>query len=406
MRRLWLPHRCFLICGGGLLALLACGVPAHAERQFIPIPEVIVDPNEGTTVGLLGVVLMSNEDKSIGSIVAPDVRYNDSFGVYPTFRYFGYPDPNTHFSIIAGKATKQGEDAEAEYSGQSMLSGWLDLVGHVQHEEDPFERFYGFGNNTPSQNETNFGSTTNSGRVFGGLNVYGPWQVSLALRLSEERIGHGGVNSLPQLRDPSSGFSTVNGADGATVVGTRFGLNYDTRDRRDIPTEGVFAAAGIEPVDEALGSSGSYIKYDVVAKGFLPLRADNRIIIALHSELDYVQHGDEAPFYELSSIGGIHSLRGFGSHRYTDNNRFVFQGELRSNVYEREIFGVLAHLEVAPFLDMGEVFHSSREFPLEHLHPVGGCGFRAVVVPQVVAYVDIGTAGGSPAAFTGIDYPF
>ena len=136
------------------------------------------------------------------------------------------------------------------------------------------------------------------------------------------------------------------------------------------------------------------------------MRPDKRFIVALHSALDYVQHGDQAPFYELNSIGGIHSLRGFGSHRFTDNNRFVFQGELRSNVYEREIFGVRAHLEVAPFLDAGQVFHSSREFPLEDLHVVGGCGFRAVVVPQVVAYVDVGTAGGSPAAFTGIDYPF
>jgi hypothetical protein len=43
---------------------------------------------------------------------------------------------------------------------------------------------------------------------------------------------------------------------------------------------------------------------------------------------------------------------------------------------------------------------------LEDLHIVGGLGFRAVVVPQVVAYVDFGSSGGAPAAFTGIDYPF
>lgn len=407
MRWLRLRHRYGWLGVCCVVALHARCSPARADRQYIPIPEVITDPNEGTTVGLLGVVLLSNEEtKSISSIIAPDVRYNDSFGVYPTFRYFGYPDANTHFSLIAGRATKQGDDAEAEYSGHDMFDGWLDFFGRVQHEEDPFERFYGFGNNTPSSNETNFGSTTNGGRLFGGLNVYGPWQASLTVRLSQERIGHGGVNSLPQLRDPSSGFSTVNGADGATVVAPRIGLTYDTRDLQDIPTSGIFAAAGVEPVSAALGSSGSYVKYGLEAKGFVPLRTDKRIVVALHSALDYIQDGDQAPFYELSSIGGIHSLRGFGSHRFTDNNRFMFQGELRNNVYEREIFGVRAHLEVAPFLDTGQVFHSSRDFPLEHLHVVGGCGFRAVVVPQVVAYVDIGTAGGSPAAFTGIDYPF
>ena len=407
MRWVWLRRRWVWIGVWGIVILHVGRVPARGDRQCIPIPEVITDPNEGTTVGILGVILMSDDEaKSVSSIIAPDVRYNDSFGVWPTFRYFGYPDPKTHFTIIAGKATKQGEDAEAEYSGHDMFEGWLDALGRAQHEEDPFERFYGFGNNTPSQNETNFASTTNGGRIFGGLNFHGPWQVSLAARLSEERIGRGAVTSLPQLRDPSSGFSTVNGADGATTVGTRFGLTYDSRDRPDIPTEGIFATAGVEPVDKALGASSSYVRYGLESKGFIPLRSDKRLIVALHGALDYIQNGDQAPFFELNSIGGIHSLRGFGSHRFTDNNRFVFQGELRSNVYEREIFGVVAHLEVAPFIDMGQVFQSSREVPVDDLHFVGGCGFRAVVVPQVVAFVDVGTNGGSPAAFTGIDYPF
>jgi len=75
-------------------------------------------------------------------------------------------------------------------------------------------------------------------------------------------------------------------------------------------------------------------------------------------------------------------------------------------VYEREIFGVHAHLEVAPFIDAARVFDSSRDFPLQGLHTAGGVGLRAVVVPQVVAYVDLGTDGTGLAAFTGINYPF
>jgi hypothetical protein len=277
-----------------------------ARRQDIRLQFVAEAFALSAVGGLLGVVLMSNEEtKSVSSIVAPDVRYNDSFGIYPMFRYFGYPDPNTRFSIFAGKATKEGEKAEAEYSGHDMFGGWLDLRGHALHEGDPFERFYGIGNNTPSANETNFGSTINGGSVSGGFNFYGPWQVSLAARLSQERIGRGGVNSLPQLRDPSSGFSTVNGADGGTVVGTRFGLTCDTRDRQDIPTEGVFAGAAIEPVDKALGSSGSYVKYGLEAKGFVPLRQDKRVIVALHSALDLARRGDGPRFDAMSSVAPL-----------------------------------------------------------------------------------------------------
>jgi hypothetical protein len=386
--------------------LLTAGSVARADWSLVPLPEIIVDPNEGTTVGVLPVVLVTTESKSIRSIIAPDVRYNDTFGVYPTFRFFDYPDPKQKYFVMGGKGTLRGEYAEAEYDGFDLLNGWLEVRANGRHEQDPFERFYGYGNNTPSSNESNYTSTTERASLFAGVNFYRSFQGFWAPRICEERVGTGGVSHLPQVRDPASGFSTVNGVDGATTVGQQFGLAFDTRDTPDIPTEGVYANGAIEVIDKALGSSNSFIKYGFEGKAFVPLEADRKFIVALHAALDYLQDGDSAPFYEKNALGGIHSLRAYGSNRFTDNNRFVFQGELRSNVYEREILGVRAHLEVAPFLDAGQVFNSSREFPLEDLHVAGGLGFRAVVVPQVVAYVDFGTSGGAPAAFTGIDYPF
>jgi len=52
------------------------------------------------------------------------------------------------------------------------------------------------------------------------------------------------------------------------------------------------------------------------------------------------------------------------------------------------------------------VFSSAAEFPLEHLHVAGGVGFRVVIHPQVVGYVDLGYGSEGFAAFTGLDYPF
>jgi hypothetical protein len=390
----------------GVACLVTAGSVARADWSLIPLPEVIVDPNEGTTVGFLPVIVVASESKSIRSIIAPDVRYNDTFGLYPTLRFFDYPDPKQKYFIMGGKGTLRGEYAEADYKGQDLLDGWLDLWANGRHEQDPFERFFGFGNRTPSSNESNYTSTTERASLFTGLNFYDSFQGFWASRISEVRVGSGGVTHLPQVRDPASGFSNVNGVTGDTTVGQQFGLAFDTRDARDIPTQGVFANSAIEVVDKSLGSSHSFIKYGFEGKAFVPLRSDRKFIVALHAALDYLQHGDNAPFYEKNAIGGIHSLRAYGSGRFRDNDCFVFQSELRSNVYEREIFGVRAHLEMAPFLDVGQVFNSSREFPLEDLHIVGGLGFRAVVVPQVVAYVDFGSSGGAPAAFTGIDYPF
>lgn len=389
-----------------LASLLIAARAAHADSTLIPLPEIIVDPNEGTTVGVLPVILVATESKSVRSIIAPDVRYNDTFGVYPTIRFFDYPDPKQKYFLIGGKGTKIGEYFEADYSGQDLLEGWVDLWGNGKHEQDPFERFYGFGNDTPSSNESNYTSSTERASLWAGLNFYGSLQAFWQTRVSEVRVGRGGVTHLPQVREAASGFSMVNGVTGSTTVGEEFGIAFDNRDVHDIPTQGLYADASIELVDKALGSSHSYIKYDFEGKEFIPLRPDKKFVLALHGLIGYLQHGNNAPFYERNSVGGVHSLRAYGTRRFTDNNCVVLQAELRTNVYEREIFGVRAHLEVAPFIDVAKVFNTSREFPLEDMHLVGGLGIRAVVVPQVVAFVDFGSSGGSPAVFTGIDYPF
>ena len=99
-------------------------------------------------------------------------------------------------------------------------------------------------------------------------------------------------------------------------------------------------------------------------------------------------------------------MRGFGSGRFVDKNSFFASAEFRTRVYDRQIFGVNAELELAPFIDFGQVFESSRRSPFNDLHPVGGLGFRGVVRPQVVGFVDVGLGEQGVAAFTGLEYPF
>ena len=63
-------------------------------------------------------------------------------------------------------------------------------------------------------------------------------------------------------------------------------------------------------------------------------------------------------------------------------------------------------LEVAPFVDLGQVFGRTSTFPIERIHTVGGVGFRAIARPSVVGYVDVGYGSEGAAVFTGLNYPF
>ncbi|HUI26360.1 MAG TPA: BamA/TamA family outer membrane protein, partial [Candidatus Kryptonia bacterium] len=379
------------------------------NATIIPLPEIITDPNEGTTFGFLPVILVTDDDQSIRRIIAPDVRFNDITGVYPMFRLFEYPSENQKLLLQAGKATKIGEYFEALYSGERLFRGWLDLNFRAFHENDPFERFFGFGNDTVDGSETNYTGDTTIVVGAVGLNLPYHLQAGTQIRVRDEHVRRGGVNSVAQLVDNPTLTGTP-GIEPATIVGQRFGFRYDTRDAYVVPTEGSLADGGIEVVDEALGSSASYVKYSLEGRSFQSLRRDKTFILAFQGVLDYVQGGDRAPFYERSRLGGVSSLRAFGSNRFVDNHRCFLRVELRTNVWEPAFlpqqFNVRGHLELAPFLEMGRVFNSSRTFPLSDPHVDGGVGLRAVVAPQVVAYVDFGTSGSGPSVFTGVDYPF
>ncbi len=397
-----------------LVALLLAGpclayIPVGKNATLIPLPEIIEDPNEGLTVGVLASLLMTDDKGDVRRILAPDVRYNSITGAYPMFRLFEYPAANQKILLLAGKATTVGEYFESTYVGQNILKGWLDLGLRAVHENDPFERFYGFGNSTPDSNERNYLGDNGSVVVGVGVNLPYSLEAITQTRLKVVRVRQGGVDKVRQLvNDPQ--FIGTPGITGATVVGQRFGLRFDTRDSDFVPTRGILGEVGVEIVDQALGASASYLRYGMEARSYFPFDEAKTYILASQAVLEYMQGGSRAPFFDRSSLGGVDSMRGFGSRRYVDNNRFFVRSELRTNVWEPswlvDRFKTHGHLEISPFIELGQVFNSSRTFPLEDPHTVGGVSFRAVVPPQLVAYVDVGTTGGSPAVFTGIDYPF
>ena len=103
---------------------------------------------------------------------------------------------------------------------------------------------------------------------------------------------------------------------------------------------------------------------------------------------------------------GRRSLRGYNGDRFIGFNRSLGSVELRTNVYQRRLFGVKAELELAPFVDAGQVFKGVRTNPIGDLHWDYGLGFRGIVRPQILAFVDVGQGSEGFKVITGIDYPF
>jgi outer membrane protein assembly factor BamA len=187
----------------------------------------------------------------------------------------------------------------------------------------------------------------------------------------------------------------------------RLAVAYDTRDSMDMPTEGTFVNAYVDGADRHVGSSSSFVAYGFEWRNFLPFRGiAKNPILAMRAYVDYIQGGTDTPFWIQNSLGGRRSLRAYGGDRFVDFNRSLMSAELRTRVYERRVFGVKGELELAPFIEAGQVFRHIYDVPVDDLHLVGGLGIRALVRPQLVAFVDIGYGAEGDSIFTGIDYPF
>jgi outer membrane protein assembly factor BamA len=386
------------------IAVLGMGIrPASAAltRSFIPLPEILTDPNEGNTYGFLPVVLFLDEQKIIKFILASDVRYNKITGVAPTFRLFGYPNVYQKWSIVLGKSQHIDQDYELRYEDNAFWQGRARLFADAEYSDDSTERFFGFGNGSPQKGESNYTAQETNIVTWLAYSLQPTLSLTYQARVRVFRVKQGGVDTLPFIGVEHPGTP---GLGGATIVGQEVGFLYDTRDDTNIPHEGAFGLLSAEVVSQALGSSLSFVKYAGEARKFIPIR--ERIVLAMHARADYLQGPGDVPFFEQNEVGGHRSLRGFGSGRFVDKDRFFASAELRTRVYQREIFGVNAHLELAPFVDFGQVFHTSRDSPFNDLHAVGGLGFRGVVPPQVVGFVDVGMGDQGLTAFTGLDYPF
>src|SRR5438552_16900078 len=236
---------------GLLAAATLWPVVARGGRSFIPIPEIITDPNEGNTVGLLAVLLFTDEKEQIQYMVAPDVRYNKTTGVFPAFRFFGYPSTGRSYSVEVAKSTARDEDYELEYTDRSFWDGRGFQLASFLHEADSTERFFGFGNESREERphpgrpagprnlggESNYTDVDTQAQATPGVWVLPYARLSYRLRIRRYSIERGQVHNIPFI---ATAHPEARGRGlAAGVFWThQVALTYDSRDSTDLTTRG------------------------------------------------------------------------------------------------------------------------------------------------------------------------
>jgi hypothetical protein len=178
---------------------------------FIPIPEVATDPNSGTSFGVLPIYLVTDEEKQIRKIYAPDVTYHPQLGIGARFRLFGYPSEDTAWYVVGGARQRIEREFDADYTtGIKRTEPWS-FSARALYDRSATPRFFGIGNDTTLSERTNY--TQEEGYVDAVIarNVTPQLQVSLEMRPRAVTIEP--AFSSNRSRPPSSAAKTSGSID-------------------------------------------------------------------------------------------------------------------------------------------------------------------------------------------------
>lgn len=378
-----------------------------ATAPFIPVPLVGVDPDSGTTLGLIPAWVHTNSKNEINRIIAPDVLYNPYFGFGVHGRIYGYSSGDEQWSIVSGIKERVERDFDAEYQlGRLREHRWSFNAGLI-YDRSGVPRFYGIGNQTPKAAETNYTNQQQRAQVQVGLNLSHAWQLLYTARLQVVDVLPGTLNKIASIETRFPGLLGTN-----KQLLNRLSINYDTRDDLAVPTHGMLLIAyGGMAGRHGLLNDSMYSEVGGDGRAYWSISPDT--ILAGHLAIRYLPTVHDVPFWALSGIGGGENvvggeqmLRGFGAGRFYNRDSFSGSLELRRKLLTFGATSTTVDVQITPFIDVGRVFARTGTNPLDQLHRVYGVGFRGIARPFVVGYVDIGYGSEGIAAFTGLNYPF
>jgi outer membrane protein assembly factor BamA len=375
---------------------------ATADTQYFPIPSVSTTRNDGNDVGLIVPILHSDQDGELRNLLAPMLIQNSIVGTRGALNWFHYEPGNRQLRLVASLAERIERKFALSYMDPAFSNGRYSLNLGATFVKNATLRFFGLGQTTRGENETNYTGREIRADWRFGLHVNEVTQVSVGQRFRQMRLERGATD-LPFTQEV---FPDVPGVLGeAIIIGNRATFYYDTRNSLVTPTEGTAVTAYAELNQNVRNSEHPvYSRYEIEVKKLFPSES-KRAILVVRADLQATL-GTDVPFYEQSSLGGQNNLRGFGQDRYIDKHLIAFSVEERIHLLRTKLAGVTADFEIAPFLDTGQVFSSYNDLSFKDYRMTPGLGFRGIVRPNVVGRVDYGYSREGGAVFAGLDFPY
>ncbi|WP_447970389.1 BamA/TamA family outer membrane protein [Nitrospira sp. M1] len=386
------------------VSLSICPSLASASQSIFAVPAISASKNDGQDFGLIIPVLESDDEGNLVSLMAPMAIHNSFLGVRGTMNYYRYWSAGRQMEFVGSYTEEIERKLKIRYQDPGFIQGLFFLDVGAEFFKNATKRFYGIGQTTPESNESNYTSREIGVQWSFGVHLNDVTRLMIGQRYRDVEVQPGGVKARPFT---GVRFAGLTGIERTAILANRLVFQYDTRDNLITPTAGTRAEAYAEASHNFQRQSLNdfvYFRYGVDVRALFPTPS-KRMILAIRGNVQ-LSFGDGIPFYERSSLGGQHNLRGFGEDRFIDRHLVSLNVEERIHVLGVRFFNVNVEFEVAPFVDMGRTYSNFEFRQFSEYEVTPGVGFRGIVRPNVVGRVDWAYSKEGGAVFAGLDYPF
>jgi outer membrane protein assembly factor BamA len=257
--------------------------------------------------------------------------------------------------------------------------------------------FYGFENRSAVESPAQYGLQSAGGEVKVGVNVFEGAVVGVGAGTLRTSVGRGERENEPQFVDVYRGRPYVDGT--YQNLYKIFAL-YDTQTPMLAPTSGTKALVQYEagpdtaPEVERLLAQVSHL---------VPLPGEN-FVLALRARHERVWGGDN-PFYNQARLGGMNTLRGYRSSRWTDSASILYGAEGRWRFWEPN--GAVQRLELNLGYDTGRVYNEGAvDVLFEDLRPDYVAGLTFVFRQGIPLRLDFAHSPEGDQFYLHLLYPF
>jgi len=391
--------------------------PNHGKHiQTVWVPFVGFTENNGGTLGM-GVSLLNVTREGImtGQVQLRGF-YNEYVGT--TFAMELVTCPAAYFNYwLSAQYSVDGKNKGIQFHMENLTIGKHHRFGYeveAKTFQDPRYRFYGTGAGTKEEDKTNYTHSENSVVLDFYWMPLEHWRFSVGGKYKSVNVKDGNDKLLKimpwttEFTVAGKKWANIPGIQGATVAGGRINVVYDGRNSEFTPSDGFYGKVTAEynnVTDQVVTTSNPADNYGKFSADFREYISTANQVLTLLIRNSWTFTTDEnVPFFDQATFGGDFSDRGFDNGRFYGQNSVFASMEVRLQLMHIVFMGIPMDIEMAPFLDGGQVFNSDGFHGRFNINP--GMSVRILNRPNlgIVGNAAIGQDG---LIFTGgVTLPF